>query len=314
MENIIDYKDIYNYSEKELFEEVKINYNNNIMTFEQFLQRYFIENGMDDFLQKLYKRNYFDYQIDYNKFINDLMTDNFPDDFTVDSLRFTEIFYNNNMYLFNNFLMEYNYEINIINKLLDLKYDFWCIESNDKFIKKLIDSNISKKIIDKIRKHKIDTNNKRLKKYNIVSSDSDLSSPESFTSDESASEESSEESSSEEILENCYACNYKKNVEVVCSDCGVKMCNKCSGRPDDNNCACYGNCSKCNQNINRGEYGWACNECDEWYCSDLCRRTSDCDNCQDKIDKDALIEDLEDKIKTLEMKLEEIKKIINKNY
>ncbi len=148
----INYKDIYNYSIGDLFEKVMIKYKNNTLSFEEFLQKYFIENGLDEFISKLYDNKYFDYQIDYNKFINDLLTNNFPNDFDVELLNYTEIFYKNNMLLFNEFIISYvndNNDINIINKLIDLKYNFPKIEYNKKIADIILNPDIiSKKIVD----------------------------------------------------------------------------------------------------------------------------------------------------------------------
>ena len=131
---------------------------------------------------------------------------------------------------------------------------------------------------------------------------SELNSPASLTTNETSEE-------------SCYSCGSKsKKVSVVCCDCGVKMCKQCARNACDddyNNCGCYGNCSNCNKNINRGDHDWPCSECDEWYCSYSCRKTSKCDDCLDSIDKDTYIAELEAKIKKLEKKLQTNNKNIN---
>jgi hypothetical protein len=86
------------------------------------------------------------------------------------------------------------------------------------------------------------------------------------------------------------------------------MCSKCSYK-DDIECGCYGRCTNCNKNINRGENGWPCRKCDDWYCSDLCKKTSRCKDCVNTIDKDSYIEELETQIKKLKKKLENIYRI-----
>lgn len=146
----IEYTDIYNYSIPELFEKLTIKYKNNELSFEDFLQKYFIDNGMDEFIEKLYNTNYFDYYIDYNKFINDLINDKFPSDFNVESLKFTEIYYKHEMLFFDDFLIQYNENIiDIINKLIDLKYEFKELPYNKELAKKLLKPNIiSKKLVD----------------------------------------------------------------------------------------------------------------------------------------------------------------------
>ena len=47
------------------------------------------------------------------------------------------------------------------------------------------------------------------------------------------------------------------------------MCNDCEG--DDNYlCGCYGKCYTCGVDVNRGEHGWPCSDCKQWYCSNEC--------------------------------------------
>ena len=81
--------------------------------------------------------------------------------------------------------------------------------------------------------------------------------------------------------EKCYSCKVsgcQLCIKVVCCDCGVSMCKDCGGN-GDSNCGCYGNCSSCETNINRGENGWPCCKCKKWYCSE-CRSNSKCKECR----------------------------------
>ena len=68
----------------------------------------------------------------------------------------------------------------------------------------------------------------------------------------------------------CYSCNAvgcKNCIRTVCSDCDVQMCISCRNN-DDILCGCYGSCAECGRDVNRGEDGWPCNECNTWLCSD----------------------------------------------
>ena len=142
--------------------------------------------------------------------------------------------------------------------------------------------------------------------------DIDLDKAESIMSSDNDSNDTKYESESEsddDSSSSCFNCgNRNKSVSVVCCDCGVRMCSKCSYK-DDIECGCYGRCTNCNKNINRGENGWPCRKCDDWYCSDLCKKTSNCNDCLDTIDKDSYIEELETQIKKLKKKLENIYRI-----
>ena len=80
----------------------------------------------------------------------------------------------------------------------------------------------------------------------------------------------------------CYNCNISgcsKCINIVCSDCSERMCTSCSGN-GDNRCACYGNCSYCSKNVDRGNDGWPCYECRKWLCSD-CKYKSKCNECRE---------------------------------
>ena len=194
---------------------------------------------------------------------------------------------------------------------------------------------MNKKLINKTKGYKYKNNILIMSSDNESDNESELSSPVSFTteenkSDKDESEENTADEEEDEIEESCYSCgSYCKKISVVCGDCGVKMCKQCARNACDNDnssCGCYGNCSNCNKNINRGDHNWPCRKCNEWYCGELCRKTSNCDDCEPKvykIDKDAYIEvvandqlvpkepKLEEKIKKLEKKLQNIKNIIN---
>lgn len=147
------------------------------------------------------------------------------------------------------------------------------------------------------------------KAESIMSSDNDLNDTKSESSSSSESSSESESESDDDSAYSCFNCdNRNKSVSVVCCDCGVRMCSKCSYK-DDIECGCYGHCTNCNKNINRGENGWQCRKCDDWYCNDLCKKTSSCNDCLDTIDKDSYIEELETQIKKLKKKLENIYRI-----
>ena len=76
----------------------------------------------------------------------------------------------------------------------------------------------------------------------------------------------------------CYSCNQSgcnKCILVVCCDCCVKMCNKCTD-DDDILCGCYGICYTCGINVDRGEHGWPCSTCHEWFCSSYCHNSTGC--------------------------------------
>ncbi len=78
----------------------------------------------------------------------------------------------------------------------------------------------------------------------------------------------------------CYCCKDLVCVECIecaCCDCCVKTCPDCSG-DGEANCGCFGNCSKCQADINRGANGWPCSTCFNWYCDD-CRVVDN--NCKD---------------------------------
>ena len=78
----------------------------------------------------------------------------------------------------------------------------------------------------------------------------------------------------------CFVCNVRgctDCVEVVCCDCGERMCSDC--RNGDDLCGCYGHCSSCGTEVNRGADGWPCGECDQWLCSGCCRCDNSCPEC-----------------------------------
>lgn len=78
----------------------------------------------------------------------------------------------------------------------------------------------------------------------------------------------------------CFVCNVRgctDCVEVVCCDCGERMCSDC--RNGDDLCGCYGHCSSCGTEVNRGADGWPCGECDQWLCSGCGRYGNSCPEC-----------------------------------
>ena len=83
----------------------------------------------------------------------------------------------------------------------------------------------------------------------------------------------------------CYECKVtgcNNCIETACCDCSVIMCKSCGGNGEPN-CGCYGKCSSCNTDVNRGTNGWPCNKCKKWYCEG-CRHNSKCKEC--KVDYD----------------------------
>ena len=74
----------------------------------------------------------------------------------------------------------------------------------------------------------------------------------------------------------CDACEERGCKEcvdfAVCCDCSYNMCYECINNEVD--CGCYGECYSCGVDVNRGEDGWPCGECEKWYC----RGCRDCDN------------------------------------
>ena len=79
----------------------------------------------------------------------------------------------------------------------------------------------------------------------------------------------------------CYGCNVSgcdNCVETVCCDCSEIMCRNCRGN-DNTPCGCYGHCSSCGTDVNRGSDGWPCNKCKKWYC-EKCKHNSKCKVCR----------------------------------
>ncbi len=98
-------------------------------------------------------------------------------------------------------------------------------------------------------------------------------------------------------INTCFVCEMtgcSECVETVCCDCGVSMCNEC--RNGDELCGCYGNCSTCGRDVNRGSDGWPCGECEIWYCNDCCRSGENtCKECgPDESEEEEEEEDEED--------------------
>lgn len=80
----------------------------------------------------------------------------------------------------------------------------------------------------------------------------------------------------------CYECNISgcdKCIQPVCCDCSVRMCNIHKG-DGTSLCACYGKCSNCRTDVNRGNNGWPCYECRKWYC-DSCRNNCEYNKCSE---------------------------------
>lgn len=80
----------------------------------------------------------------------------------------------------------------------------------------------------------------------------------------------------------CNACEEigcNKCVTFTCCDCGYNMCKECRDN-DDILCGCYGECYTCGTDVDRGEHGWPCGECEKWYCHN-CRDATEnrCEEC-----------------------------------
>ncbi len=81
-------------------------------------------------------------------------------------------------------------------------------------------------------------------------------------------------------LENCFGCQKsgcEECLNMVCCDCGVYLCEKCED-DDDIWCGCYGSCSSCGEDVDRGGDGWPCSKCEQWLC-EKCRPTKKCWYC-----------------------------------
>ncbi len=79
----------------------------------------------------------------------------------------------------------------------------------------------------------------------------------------------------------CYVCSLKgcnDCIKCVCCDCSESMCPGCaySGEP---NCGCYGKCSRCNTDVDRGTNGWPCSDCSQWLCSRCQVNNNNCSSC-----------------------------------
>lgn len=88
----------------------------------------------------------------------------------------------------------------------------------------------------------------------------------------------------------CFHCKKTgcdKCIRNVCCECCVSMCSKCEGPPDIL-CGCYGRCTKCGVDVNRGEHGAPCNQCDDWLCGDCgsCSCYEDPSDAEDNDDDD----------------------------
>lgn len=77
----------------------------------------------------------------------------------------------------------------------------------------------------------------------------------------------------------CYNCNlHDEYMETVCSDCSITLCSTCENN-DEVLCKCYGKCDSCECDVNRGEDGWRCMDCQEWLCYS-CKHSSECRRCR----------------------------------
>lgn len=83
-----------------------------------------------------------------------------------------------------------------------------------------------------------------------------------------------------ELIENCFGCKKsgcEECLNMVCCDCGVYLCEVCKDN-DDIWCGCYGNCTSCGDDVDRGGDGWPCSQCKQWLC-EKCRGSKKCMYC-----------------------------------
>lgn len=83
-----------------------------------------------------------------------------------------------------------------------------------------------------------------------------------------------------DTIETCFGCKKsgcEECLNMVCCDCCVYLCEVCK----DNNdiwCGCYGNCTSCGDDVDRGGDGWPCSQCKQWLC-EKCRGSKKCMYC-----------------------------------
>jgi len=77
----------------------------------------------------------------------------------------------------------------------------------------------------------------------------------------------------------CYSCKSSrvKLIRDVCCDCNVDLCTDCIN--DERSCGCFGKCTDCKKDVNRGENGWPCDACKKWLC-DNCKDNNECNYCK----------------------------------
>ena len=66
----------------------------------------------------------------------------------------------------------------------------------------------------------------------------------------------------------CYHCQQSACLDCLedcCCDCSVLLCKDCVD-DDEVTCGCYGSCDGCGRDVNRGENGWPCSDCEKWLC------------------------------------------------
>jgi hypothetical protein len=95
----------------------------------------------------------------------------------------------------------------------------------------------------------------------------------------------------------CDACEVrgcKECVTFACCDCGYNMCYEC--RNNEIDCGCYGECYSCGVDVNRGEEGWPCGECEKWYCHGCRQGDNPCKECgpESESESDSDLEEEED--------------------
>lgn len=81
-----------------------------------------------------------------------------------------------------------------------------------------------------------------------------------------------------ENTKKCMKCKeFDPSVDLACCDCSVEWCKSC--RDTYEVCECYGDCSGCGKDVNRGENGWPCNTCKKWLCEN-CNSKYGCNECK----------------------------------
>lgn len=87
-------------------------------------------------------------------------------------------------------------------------------------------------------------------------------------------------------VKSCFCCNMNgcgNCVKEVCCDCCVNMCKPCINNYY-NLCGCYGDCTSCGKQVDRGTNGWPCDNCESWLCDNCFENNwnKNCKECKSK--------------------------------